>query len=114
MNWPKVREELGLVYSVETFKCRMHQRGHYRCVACQKPYLTLVQVTARYLWAIAHLFWIVEWLRVLWSDEVTFHVEGQSAKVKVTRNTHHGELERYCEDCIQHQLHRGYTTAINA
>ncbi len=64
MNWGKLREELSLACSAQTLKCRMHQRGYYRCVACQKPYLTLAQVTARYLWAIAHLFWTVEWLKV--------------------------------------------------
>ena len=56
MNWWKLREELSLRCSIQTLKCRMHQRGYYRYVACQKPYLTLIQVTARYLWAIAHLF----------------------------------------------------------
>ena len=114
MNWWKVREELSFACSVETLKRRMHQRGYYRRVACQKPYLTLAQVTARYLWAIAHLFWTVEWLRVLWSDEVTFLVGGRSTNVKVTRNTNKGESEQYCEDCIQHQFHRGHTTAVNA
>lgn len=98
MNWWKVREELGLACSVETLKRRMHQKGYYRCVTCQKPYLTLVQVTARYLWAIVHLFWTVEWLRVLWSDEVTLLVGGRSVNAKVTRKIY----ERYCEDCIQH------------
>jgi len=56
----------------------------------------------------------VEWLRVLWSDEVTFQVGGRSAKSKVTRNINPGESERYCEDCIQHQFHRGHITPVNA
>ena len=102
MNWWKVREELGLACSVETLKRRMHQRGYYHCVACQKPYLTLVQVTARYLWAIAHLFWTVEWLRVLWLDEVTFLIGDRFTKARVTRNINKGESERYCEDYIQY------------
>jgi hypothetical protein len=102
MNWWKLREELGLACSIDTLKRRMHQRDYYCFVACQKPYLALVQVTARYLWAIAHIFWTVEWLRVLWLDEVTFLVGGRSAKGKVTRDTKKGESERYCEDCIQH------------
>lgn len=114
MNWWKLREELGLTCSVETIQQRMHQRGYYRCVACQKPYLTLAQATARFLWALAHLFWTVEWLKVLWSDEVTFLVGGRSAKARVTRNTKKGQSERYCEDCIQHQFHRGHTTPVNA
>lgn len=56
----------------------------------------------------------MEWLRVLWSDEVTFQVGGRSAKSKVTRNINPGESERYCEDCIQHQFHRGHITPVNA
>jgi hypothetical protein len=31
------------------------------------------------------MFWIVEWLKVLWSDEVTFQIGGRTAKEKVTR-----------------------------
>jgi transposase len=114
MNWWKLREELGLACSVQTLKRRMHQRGYYRCVACQKPYLTLAQVTARFLWAIAHLFWTVEWLKVLWSDEVTFLVGGKSTKQMVTRNIKKGCSERFCDTCIQHQLHRGQTIPVNA
>ena len=113
MNWWKVREELGFACSIDILKHRIHQRGYYRCVACQKPYLTLVQVAARYLWAIAYIFWIVEQLRVLWLDEVTFLIGGRSAKDKVIRNTKKGESERYYEDYIQHQFHRGYTTPVN-
>jgi len=100
MNWWKVREELGFACSIDTLKRRMHQRGYYRYIAYQKPYLTLIQVMARYLWVIAHIFWTVEWLRVLWSDEVTFLIGGRSTKDKVTRNTKKGESERYCEDYI--------------
>jgi Transposase/DDE superfamily endonuclease len=114
MNWGKLREELGLRCSIDTLKRRMHQRGYYRCVACQKPYLTLAQVTARFLWAIAHMFWTVEWLKVLWSDEVTFLIGGKTVKQKVTRNVNKGCSERFCDTCIQHQLHRGHTTPVNA
>jgi hypothetical protein len=74
MNWWKLREELGLPCSVQTLRRRMHQRGCYRCIACQNPYLTMAQVKAHFLWAIAYIFWTVEWLKVLWSDEVTFLV----------------------------------------
>ena len=96
LQWPKLREELELKCSVTTLERRLHQRGYYRCVACQKPYLTLAQVTARFIWGIAHIFWTIEWLKILWSDEVTFLVGSKSAKEKVTRN----KRERYCENCI--------------
>jgi hypothetical protein len=110
MQWPELREELGLKCSVETLERRLYTRGYYRCIACQRPFLTLEQVKARFFWAIAHIFWTVEWLKVLWSDEVTFLVGGRSAKERVTRNSQ----ERQCLTCIQHQFHRGYTTAVNA
>lgn len=47
---------------------------------------------------------------VLWSDEVTFLVGGRTVKQRVTRN----KWERFCENCIQHQFHRGHTTPVNA
>ncbi|CAG8977259.1 hypothetical protein HYALB_00009356 [Hymenoscyphus albidus] len=114
MEWWKVRQELGLDCSVATLQRRMHQRGYYRCVACQKPYLTLAQVTARLLWGLAHIFWHLEWLKVLWSDEVTFLVGGRTIKQKVTRIINKEHSERFCDTCIQHQFHRGHTTSVNA
>ena len=55
-------------------------------MACQKPYLIVAQVLARFLWAIIHIFWMTEWLKVLWSNEVTFLVGGRTVKERVTRN----------------------------
>jgi transposase len=60
LNWVKVHDELGLRCSVKTLECRLKQRGYFRYVACQKPYLTPDQVHARFLWAIAHIFWHLE------------------------------------------------------
>ncbi|PMD16539.1 hypothetical protein NA56DRAFT_607466, partial [Hyaloscypha hepaticicola] len=57
----------------------------------------------------AHIFWHTEWLKVLWSDEVTFLIGGRTAKEKVTRKR--GEC--HCETCIQYQLHRGHMTPVN-
>jgi hypothetical protein len=79
-------------------------------VACQKPYLIAAQVLGRFLWAITYIFWTVEWLKVLWSDEVTFLVGGRTTKQRVTRK----KGERTCPTCIQHQFHRGYTTPVSA
>jgi hypothetical protein len=68
------------------------------------------KVLGRLLKAIAHIFWHEEWLKVLWSDEVTFLIGGRTVKEKVTRK----RGERHCETRIQHQLHRGHTTPVNA
>jgi hypothetical protein len=88
----------------------LKQRGYFRCVACQKPFLTPAQVIGRLLWAITHIFWTVEWLKVLWSDEVTFLVGGRTVKERVSRK----KGERNQPDCIQHQFYRGHTTPVNA
>jgi hypothetical protein len=110
LNWVKLHEELELKCSTRTLICRLKQRGYFRYVACQKPYLTPDQVHARFLWAIAHIFWHLEWRKVLWSDEVTFLVGGRTVKERVTRK----RGERTCPTCIQHQFHRGHTTPVNA
>jgi hypothetical protein len=110
LNWVLLHDELGLSCTSKTLKRRLKQRGYFRCIACQKPYLTPDQVHGRFLWAIAHIFWHLEWRKILWSDEVTFLIGGRSAKEKVTRK----RGERCCPTCIQHQLHRGHTTPVNA
>jgi hypothetical protein len=102
--------ELKLEVTASTLQHRLHQRGYFRCVACQKPYLTSAQVIGRFIWAIAHIFWQAEWLKVWWSDEVTFLVGGRTIKQKVTRK----KGERTHPTCIQHQFHRGHTTPVNA
>jgi hypothetical protein len=103
-------EELQLPCTPEHLAVRLKQRGYFRYTACQKPFLTAAQVIGRFLWAIAHIFWHEEWLKVLWSDEVTFLIGGRIVKEKVTRK----RGERTCPTCIQHQLHRGHITPVHA
>jgi len=110
LNFQLLHDELELQCSVKTLERRLKQRGYFRCVACQKPYLTTAQVTSRLLWAIAHIFWTVEWLKVLWSDEVTFLVGGRTVKQRVTQN----KDKQTHPTCIQHQLHRPTTILVNA
>jgi hypothetical protein len=94
----------------EHLAVRLKQRGYFRYTAYQKPFLTAAQVIRRFLWAIAHIFWHEEWLKVLWSDEVTFLIRGRIVKEKVTRK----RGERTCPTYIQHQLHRGHITPVHA
>ena len=60
LNWVQLHDELGLTCTTKTLVQRLKQRGYFRCVACQKPYLTPDQVHARFLWAITHIFWHLE------------------------------------------------------
>ena len=110
LKYEDIVTELKLKCTPKTLMNRLHQRGYFRCTACQKPYLTPAQVIARLLWGLAHMFWTIEWLKILWSDEVTFQIGGRSAKEKVTRK----RGERTHPTCIQHQFHRGGTIPVNA
>ena len=110
LNYQLLHDELELNCSISTLERRLKQRGYFQCTACQKPYLTAAQVTGRLIWAITHIFWTVEWLKVLLSDEVTFLVAGRTVKQKVTRK----KGERTHPTCIQHQLHRPNTIPVNA
>lgn len=65
LDYTLLRNELQLNCSVETLERRLKQRGYFRCVAYQKPYLITAQVLARFLWAITHIFWTTEWLKFL-------------------------------------------------
>ena len=60
LDWTHLRDELKLPCTPEHLARRLKQRGYFRCVICQKPYLTAAQVLARFLWAIIHIFWTTE------------------------------------------------------
>ena len=98
MDYKTLCVELNLDCLFSTLQHRLHQRGYYRYTACQKPYLTVAQVIGRLLWAITYIFWHKEWLKVFWSDEVTFLVRGRTCKEKVTRK----RGEHLYPTCIQH------------
>jgi transposase len=97
LDWTHLRDELKRPCTPEHLARRLKQRGYFRCVACQKLYLTPAQVLGRLLWAITHIFWTVEWQKVLWSDGVTFLVGGRTVKQRVTRK----KGERTHPTCIQ-------------
>jgi hypothetical protein len=82
----------------------MHQRGYYRCVGCQKPYVTQRQIHDRFFGALKIYLLAFEWFK---SFGLSFLI---GAKERVTRK----RGERFHETCIQHQLHRGYEASVNA
>ena len=49
MNYEVLVRELDLDCAASTLRNRLHQRGYYRYVAYQKPYLTVTQVLRRFL-----------------------------------------------------------------
>jgi hypothetical protein len=65
LDWTHLRDELKLPCSPDHLATRLKQWGYFRCVAYQKPYLTPAQVLGRLLWAITHIFWHAECLKVL-------------------------------------------------
>jgi transposase len=56
LNWVKLHDKLKLKCSIKTLEVRLKQRGYFRYVAYQKPYLTPDQVHVRFLWAIIYIF----------------------------------------------------------
>ena len=49
IQWPKLREELGLNCSVDILKRRLNTRGYHHYITCQKPFLNLKQVAVRFI-----------------------------------------------------------------
>jgi transposase len=49
LNFTLLHDELNLECTVKTLERKLKQRGYFRCIACQKPYLTAAQVIARFL-----------------------------------------------------------------
>lgn len=49
MDYQALIDELKLDCKASTLQKRLHQRGYFRCVACQKPYHTAAQVLGRLL-----------------------------------------------------------------
>ncbi|RFU33033.1 hypothetical protein B7463_g3305, partial [Scytalidium lignicola] len=49
LDYALLRDELELTCSVKTLEKKLKQQGYFRCVACQKPFLTTAQVLARSL-----------------------------------------------------------------
>jgi hypothetical protein len=57
MKYDNVIRELDLPCVAYTLQARLHQKGYFRYIACQKPYLIAIQVIRQLLWAIAYIFW---------------------------------------------------------
>jgi hypothetical protein len=109
LDYLQIQQELHLNCSPKIVERMLKEQGYFRCIVCQKPYLTYDQAMKRWIYSIKHLFWKEEWYAILWSNECTFLIGGRRVKERVTRK----RGERFHPTCIQFQLHRGYTTPIN-
>lgn len=65
LNYQQLHDELELKCSPKTLERRLKEVGYFRCTACQKPFLTRIQARARWIWAITHMFWWLEWKSIL-------------------------------------------------
>ncbi len=55
LDYVRLHDELKLECSAETLERRLKEAGYPRCVACQKPYLTLLEANNRMIWGLDHL-----------------------------------------------------------
>jgi hypothetical protein len=79
LDWQELKRNLELLVTARTLMHRMHQRGCYRCVGCQKPYVTQRQVHDRFFGASKIYLLAFEWFK---SFGLPFLI---GAKERVTR-----------------------------
>jgi hypothetical protein len=91
-------EKQGL--HIQTIRAAMRQRGYYKCIACQKPFLTSRSLAQRREYLQIRRYWTLQqWRTVRFSDEVHFG-QGPKRKLKVIRK----RGERYHSNCIQKNM----------
>lgn len=84
--------------SVQTIRNRLHEAQLHARRPARRPKLTRDHKRARLAWSRRHLRWtLVEWSRVLFSDESRFCLEHPDRRTRVWRR----RGERFNQDCIQ-------------
>ena len=100
MTWDTLGYEAGLVnVSARTIQRAMGSLHYYKCVACQKGWVSKDLAKRRLEFAKTMLSRYpnpVDWYRVRFSDEVHFGL-GPQGKLMIIRRPG----ERYCKNCVQ-------------
>ena len=88
---------VGVRMSAAVIRKALHEEGLHRQIARQKTFLTPVQKSKRFNWALQHAHWgVVEWRRVMWTDEAAFNIGGAHGRILVTRRLG----EEFAKDCL--------------
>lgn len=97
MSWSELIQHRELNCSSCTLQRYLHDAGFQRCLAVPETWLTEKQKQDRLDWAIEHADWdLIEWLRVIWTDESAVHC-GPQPQLFVTRRPG----EEYLPDCLK-------------
>lgn len=108
MNWSELIQHRELNCSSCTLQRYLHDAGFQRCLAVPEPWLTEKQKQDRLDWAIEHADWgLIEWLRVIWTDESAVHC-GPQPQLFVTRRPG----EAYLPDCLKPKFAKPHFTMI--
>lgn len=98
LSLTEIARQAGIQDSSKLLQRTFAQEGYHRRVARQKPFLNAVSKGRRLEWPQLHAEWtILDWARVLWTDESSFNIGDSQSTVLVTR----WPGEEYLEDCLQ-------------
>jgi transposase len=99
-----IANQLSTTVSQRTLQRTLHSEGMFSFVAARKPLLTEKQKKDRLDFAKKHLNWTIkQWKKVIWTDEVIFHVGKDYHRVRVWRK----RGEKYLPQNIQTTVRSG-------
>lgn len=91
-----IKADLRMNVSPQTIRNRLHEAGYYSHFQVRKPFVSAINQQRRLAWAKEHLSWsLLDWKKVLWSDESPFVLRFQYSK-RVWRLPN----ERYSASCM--------------
>ncbi len=105
MPWMTLGNQGGLDVHPCTLRRALANRGHYKCIACPKPFSSPSAREKRWAFVMDHVHRTWQWEEVLWSDESTFYIGKQRKAIVI-----HTRKERYCSYTCQNRYRSGRTS----
>lgn len=101
LGWRKLARDAGLLVSSTTVRRAMNKLGYFRRKAVKKPFISILNIRARKLYAAEHYTKSVQWWRPkIYGDESSFDASTRQPG------------EKYHTDCMYHTYHSGRTTIM--
>jgi transposase len=93
----EITNSIPTTVSSRTVRKALSEQGLHSRIAVQKPFLSSNHRAARLSFAQTYQNWTIEdWKRVIWCDESSFEIGGNSRQVRVWR----GMSEKYFQECL--------------